>query len=283
MRDGKSRALRHCVFILALFVSAFLANAVQAAEGRLAHMSIFSQAMGKQWWGFNVYLPRNYDFSRASYPVIYVLHGGGSDENGMTFIAKNYVEGLIQAGKIPEVILVFPNGGRDSFFLDNGVVRQQTENPDQHIIRELVPFIDTNFRTIADRQHRSIMGFSMGGYGAYHFAFKYPELFSAVAPCAAGGPYGPNGLIVNYSPAEKPQSLAVSNAARIRPDFRIVISVGAQDLVPYNNEFSQILQRQGIAHDYLVLPGVGHDINAIMNQSGLKIFQTLTASRPFDE
>jgi endo-1,4-beta-xylanase len=248
-----------------------------AQEARIFHQTMFSTAMGSKEWGYNVYLPPSYDSSDKRYPVLYVLHGGNSDEHGMTFVARNYVHSLIVNRQIPEVIMVFPNGGRDHFYLDKLVIRNQLENPDAHIIRELIPHIDATFRTVADRRARAIAGFSMGGYGAYHFATKYPELISAAGALAAGGPYGPNGLIVNYSPAEKPQALAVSNAAALRAQCRFVVAVGGRDLVDYNNEMVGILRGQSIAHEYHVLPNVGHDLGAIMDQVGTRVFQYLTA------
>ena len=251
-----------------------------AQEARVMHQSIYSQSMCGRDWGFNIYLPPSYDSSEKRYPVIYVLHGGNSDENGMTFIAKNFVHSYIQNHQIAEAILVFPNGGRDHFFLDRWIIRNQTENPDSHIIRELIPHIDANYRTIAEPHARAIMGFSMGGYGAYHFATKYPQIFSVAGALAAGGPYGPNGLIVNYSPADKPQALAVSNAAALRESVRFVVAVGGRDLVDYNNEMVNILRSQNIPNEYHVLPNVGHDLGAIMNQKGLRIFEYLTAQFP---
>lgn len=273
--------MRSVVSKLCLVGSLLVSSAMALAqEARIIHQTIFSTQMGSKEWGYNVYLPPSYDTSSRRYPVVYVLHGSQSDENGMTFIARNYVHSFIVNRQIPEVIMVFPSGGRDHFYLDKWVVRNQTENPDSHIIRELIPHIDATFRTTEDRAARAIFGFSMGGYGSYHFATKYPELFSVAGALAAGGPYGPNGLIVNYSAAEKPQALAVSNAASLQDRSRFIVAVGSRDLVDYNNEMVNILRGQSIANEYHVLPNVGHDLGAIMNQTGLRIFQYLTAGFP---
>lgn len=245
-------------------------------EGSVQKKSFRSKFMGDRDWGFNIYLPPGYNQGAQRYPVIYSLHGGGGNEDGMTWTVNNHIKGYIQNKQIPPVIMVFPNGGPDTFYLDNNVIRGQNNNPDSYLVRELIPYIDANYRTIPEARARAITGFSMGGYGAYHFAFKYPDLFGATAPCAAGGPYGPGGLITNYSAADKPHSLAVSNAAKLRSQ-RIFIAVGGNDLVPYNNELVNILKSQNIPHQYEVLPGVGHDIGAIMSRTGLKMFQHITA------
>jgi endo-1,4-beta-xylanase len=279
------RRLAVHLFLLTIFILSLAtvpSPQAMAQEPNLFHQTIFSAQMGNRNWGYNVYLPPSYDASSKRYPVVYVLHGGGGDEHGMTFITRNYVHNWIKNGQIPEVIMVFPNGGRDHFFLDRWVVRNQNENPDSHIIRELIPHIDSTFRTIPDRSGRAITGFSMGGYGTYHFATKYPEIFSAAAPMAAGGPYGPNGLIVNYSNAEKPQALAVSQANNLRDRTSFYVAVGGRDLVDYNNQMVGILRGQNIATEYFVLPNVGHDLGAIMNQVGLQLFQGVTAKFPRD-
>lgn len=269
--------VRLCLLACVLGLSPIFAS---AQDAHLFHQTLFSPQMGNRDWGYNVYLPPSYDSSDTRYPVIYVLHGGASDENGMTFIAGNYVHNWIKNKQLPEFIMVFPNGGRDHFFLDRWIVRNQNENPDSHIIRELIPHIDANFRTIADRSARAITGFSMGGYGTYHFATKYPELFSAAAPMAGAGPYGPNGLIVNYNNAEKPQALAYSNAQALRGRTFFYVAVGGRDLVDYNNQMVGILRGQNINTEYFVLPNVGHDLGTIMNQVGLRLFQGLSAKFP---
>ncbi len=267
----------HCIwrlFVLALLILPSFGH----SAGRLQHFTIQSPAMGKSAWGFQVYIPPSYDTTTQRFPVIYVLHGGGSDEYGMSFIANSFYEPLLP--EIPEAILVFPNGGRDTFYLDDTVIRRQTENPDRHIIKELIPYIDRTYRTIASREGRSIMGFSMGGYGAYHFAFKYPETFGSVAALAAGGPYGPQGLITQYNPAEKPQSLAITKANQLKSQSTIFIAVGGKDLVDYNNEMAWILRGQGLDFTYQILPGVGHDLGALLNTYSLQMFRALLMKVP---
>lgn len=252
------------------------------ARGRIEKKGFVSREMGGKYWPYNIYLPPGYDQSEHRYPVIYVLHGGGGNEDGMRFVAEEYAEKFIATGVMPPALLVFPSGGPDSFFLDNGVIRQQAYNPDAYLVRELIPHIDDNYRSIKESRARAITGFSMGGYGTYHFAFKYPEFFGAAAPMAAGGPYGPGGLITNYSANDKPHSLAVSKSQALR-EQAIIIAVGGRDLVDYNNELVGILRAQNIPHVYEVLPGVGHDLGAILRPLGEKIFRHLSSRFPRPE
>jgi endo-1,4-beta-xylanase len=82
------------------------------------------------------------------------------------------------------MLMVFINGGRNSGYIDSidGTVRPETT-----FVDELIPFIDTTYRTIARRDGRALQGFSMGGGGSLRIAAKHPDLFSSVVVYGAGG------------------------------------------------------------------------------------------------
>jgi enterochelin esterase-like enzyme len=251
---------------------------VHAQAPTLIHTSSYSKYMGnKQWW-FNIYLPPSYSTSPGKrYPVIYFLHGAGADENQFSYYATTFVHSYIQQKKVPEVIVVFPGGGGNTWFLDSGIFASYAMNPDSYIIKELIPHIDSTYRTIADRTSRVISGMSMGGYGAWHFAFKYPQLFCYGGPFAAGGPYGANGIVQNYSPAEDPHKLAVSNAAILSTQMKVYVCVGGNDgLTGFNQDLVNICKAQKIPYVYTVVPNIGHDFNGLMVNNGLQAVQYVT-------
>ncbi len=124
-----------------------------------------------------LYLPPSYATEKARlYPVVYHLHGAGGNETRSIFSATVLHEGIL-AGRLPEMIMVFPNGGRSTMYQDSGDGRFMAETT---FIRELMPHIDATYRTIADRKARCIEGSSMGGRGSTHLAMKYPELFGSL-------------------------------------------------------------------------------------------------------
>ncbi|MCA9385036.1 hypothetical protein KC717_00145 [Candidatus Dojkabacteria bacterium] len=149
------------------------------------HLDVPSNAMGIDV-GVNVYTPPGYNASNTSqrYPVIYFLHGAAGNEynyfgytsfdqsNPSSILNSENIVKLIQNGEVPPAIVVFPNGKRGSAYKDSG-----DDKPETFIITELIPFIDANYNTIANRSGRSVEGFSMGGGGAAYFGFKYPQLF----------------------------------------------------------------------------------------------------------
>ncbi len=134
--------------------------------------------------GAYIYLPPDYDAAN-SYPVLYLLHGFGSDYRFWQSIEdiKDILDYMITMGEIEPMIVVMPNGYNDfaGSFYTNSVdslypAFGQFEN---YIINEVITFIDSAYST--DTTKRAIAGISMGGYGAMKLGAKYPELFRAVA------------------------------------------------------------------------------------------------------
>src|SRR5215510_10467968 len=83
----------------------------------------------------------------------------------------------IRSGKLPPMILVLPNGGKSTMYKDSYDGKYMGET---NIIRELIPHIDSTYRTIAAREGRCIEGFSMGGRGSTRLAMKYPDMFCSL-------------------------------------------------------------------------------------------------------
>ena len=138
---------------------------------------------------FRVYLPPSYSTQTTKrYPVIYHLHGAGAKYTSGTDKIETPYAAYMASGKLPESIIVFPDGNLDSFWANSydGSVLIET-----NVIKELVPYIDATYRTIATRESRAIQGFSMGGFGAMEYAVKFPSLF--------GTAVGLDGALTVYS------------------------------------------------------------------------------------
>ena len=147
-----------------------------------------------------VYLPPGYDTEPdRRYPVIYVLSGhGGSGPLMLNTTAwgesfPERIDRLIRTGAMGPVIAVLPDcwtifGGAQ--YLNSSALGPYED----YLTQELMPYVDENYRTLADRQHRAITGKSSGGYGAMVQAMRHPELFSAFAS-HSGDIYFEFGLI----------------------------------------------------------------------------------------
>ena len=133
-----------------------------------------------------VYLPPSYEFTEKRYPVIYVLHGFNGTSKSLTRKMKSAMDRMILNEEIQEAIAVFVDGSNrfgGSQYLSSPTIGDY----ETYIRRDLVNFIDKQYRTIPHRDSRGITGFSMGGYGSMHLSLKYPEVFGVVV--AQAGTY----------------------------------------------------------------------------------------------
>ncbi len=127
---------------------------------------------------FAILLPQSYETDTDKrYPVVYMLHGYG--DSGRDW--SEWVEAIksIENSGLQEMIYVFPNCGNS--YYSNYFNDSQRRYMDL-FTKDLVPYIDANYRTIADREHRAVMGYSMGGFGAMVLPLKNPDIFSISVP-----------------------------------------------------------------------------------------------------
>ena len=233
-----------------------------------------------------VFTPESYDTQKEHrFPVLYWLHGsGGSSPGSAAQVAQRYGEAM-RVGKIPPMIMVFPNGLPMGMWCDwkDGSVKLETM-----FIEELIPHIDRSFRTQAKREGRIIEGFSMGGYGAARLGFKYPQLFAAVSLLGAGplqqnfneapraGPRGRDQVLsivyggdMAYYRAQGPRQIVEQNAEKLRSGLLIRQIIGDRDeTLGYNREFKQHLDALKIPLTYRQLPGIPHNPNLVLNALG---------------
>jgi len=141
---------------------------VRLLENQAYHSQILHRSMN-----YAVLLPAEYENSTDSFPVVYLLHGLGDDETAW------YEDGFIQyysdrdAGENGPMIFVMPEAFNTYY-----VNKYNGNYPMMDVlVTELVPAIDSIFRTIKNAQHRAVMGYSMGGYGALILPAKNPDIF----------------------------------------------------------------------------------------------------------
>ena len=228
-----------------------------------------------------IYLPPGYEANpMRRYPVVYWLHGyGGNPRAGAVFVRP--LDEAIHNGKAPPMIVVLVNGCGPSFYRDEPGGKRPVESV---IIKELIPHVDQTYRTLAKRESRAVEGFSMGGFGAGHLGFKYPEVFGVVGVMAgAMSNWAGEGVLpaptenARNIPAERkpflaanhPYTLLQQNADALRGRTVIRIAVGDQDdLMVYNTALHERLTQLKIDHEYEVVPGVGHDSSKVYKLLG---------------
>ena len=134
---------------------------------------------------YAIYLPPDYDISERSYPVLYLLHGGGDDQTGWVQFGEvlHIADKAIQDGMATPMVIVMPdaNAGRRGYFND---ARNEWRYED-FFFEEFLPFIESTYRIKGEKRYRAVAGLSMGGGGSFMYALHHPELFSSACPLSA--------------------------------------------------------------------------------------------------
>jgi putative tributyrin esterase len=251
-----------CFVILAAFGAA---NSLAFEDSsRVLSLSHESESLGREM-PMKVFLPKGYQSSKDSYPVLFLLHGlGGSSRNW-----SERTDLLLKSESL-RLIIVMPEGG-DGWYSDS--VSDPKEAYESYLIKDLLPFVDASFQTIAKREARFIAGLSMGGFGAIKFGLNHPNLFSVVGSFsgALDAPLrGEGNAFLRPSISRvfgEPDSelrrnsdifrTVESASEESRGDFPFIyLDCGTEDwLMETNRKFSELLLSKKIPHEFRQLPG----------------------------
>jgi acetyl esterase/lipase/S-formylglutathione hydrolase FrmB len=230
---------------------------------------------------YRIYLPPDYETNTTRrYPVIYFLHGSLVDSKRPItsgYIAR--VDAAIRSGVMPPTIVVIPQGLNQGRWMDS---KDGTAPMETVFIKNLIPHIDANYRTIATRAGRAIEGHSMGGFGALHNGFNNPDVFIAVTANSPGGATldtgedttpAPNridsfkvvyGSDRNYFIAMAPTTLAEKNAAKLRQQSIRIIAGTEDALFPGAVFVHEALTKLNIPHEFLPVEKSPHNHDQLL-------------------
>jgi len=217
-----------------------------------------------------VYTPPGYDTNQRKYPVIYMFHG--MPGAGRDWFVKGRVhataESLMMAGKLTHSILVgFDAFGRNGEHSRSEYLDSTMEGPlvESFITNELVPYIDSNYRTIADNRNRAIIGLSSGGYGAANLGLKHQDMFLTVASHSGffDLKYEKKFVVDILGPkssswdANDPDKYLKSGF--IDPRFAVYMDIGGGDeLLGNNRYFAKELRKRHLHSEFHVVRGSHH-------------------------
>lgn len=155
---------------------------------------------------YAVYLPYDYETSSRSYPVLYLLHGGGDDQTGWVQFGEvqNITDKAINEGKATPMIIIMPDANTGRRGYSNNATG--TWSYEDFFFKEFVPFVEKKYRIKSDKRYRAIAGLSMGGDGSFTYALHHPEMFSSACPLSAGT--GPLTLEVAKTNVRRGDSMA---------------------------------------------------------------------------
>ena len=134
---------------------------------------------------YAIYLPPDYETSNRSYPVLYLLHGGGDDQTGwIQFGEVQYItDKTIKNGKVTPMIIVMPDANAGKRGYSNDVTSQWRY--EDFFFQEFMPHVEEYYRIKSEKRYRAVAGLSMGGGGTFYYALHRPDLFSAACPLSA--------------------------------------------------------------------------------------------------
>ena len=203
-----------CVLVL------LVANAIHAQELQFATpelpaglqtIEFFSPAVDRQM-KFDIVLPADYEKSDARYPVLYLLHGHLQNYT----IWGRFLGAAEHARRLDELIVVMPDAG-NSWYLNYAVSEAgQSNNWEDHIIADVIPYVDEHFRTVASREGRALSGLSMGGFAALALGLRHPDLFIALGTTSGALSHARTVAAAIRSGQQPGQQLPVSTSEQFR-------------------------------------------------------------------
>jgi enterochelin esterase family protein len=228
----------------------------------------FSKATNA-WRKFYVYCPPGYNKDiNKKYPVLYLQHGGGEDETGWVRQGKVDIilDNLIAEKKAVPMLIVMENsnavkpGETARGMMMGGAPGSNewmsgTSTFKEVLINDLIPFVDKNYRTIADRDHRAMAGLSMGGFLSVHTVFEHPETFSYLGAFSGG---------MRVSPSDDLNTLyhgTLKDPNAFNKKFKLFFQSIGTDEGPWPRvkQNHEVLLKKGIKNVYFESPGTAHE------------------------
>lgn len=210
----------------------------------------------------HVYTPPGYDGNSAKYPVFYLLHGGGDEDSGWSTIGRAgfILDNLIAAKKAVPMIVVMPNGslprppvapGAPPNPAANAAFQERFAN---ELLRDVVPFVEKNFRVLTGSANRALAGLSMGGGQTMRTVALHPDQFGYVGVWSAGVAVAATEAFEQRSEALLKNSDRANKAIR-----RFEIVCGEKDTLAFagSKNLDEILKKHNIRHEIQITPG-GH-------------------------
>jgi enterochelin esterase-like enzyme len=224
---------------------------------------------------YAVYLPPDYETSQRSYPVLYLLQGGGDDQTGWVQFGEvlHIADKAISEGNATPMIIVMPdaNTGQRGYFND---VKGEWRYED-FFFEEFMPYVEKTYRIKGEKRYRAVAGLSMGGGGSFMYALHHPELFSSACPLSAStGPLSIEDVdrylertgVTNATKAEKESYFNRQSALALvenmpedqKKAVRWYIDCGDDDFLYEGNSLIHIaMRKKEIPHEFRIRNG-GH-------------------------
>ncbi len=224
-------------------------------HGAVAEVTYASKALGKTR-RMHVYTPPGYEAGTDKYPVFYLLHGAGDCDDSWSTVGRAgfILDNLIAAKKAVPMIVVMPAGHTSRDF-SMGAMRGDGQARDEFaedFLGDVVPYVESHYRVIADRDHRALAGLSMGGAQTLNIAMSHPEQFAYVGVFSSG-------IFGSEDGAWEKARLKTLDDADLKKGLKLLwFSTGTDDfLLKTTKDSLELLKKHGFAPVYEETAG-GH-------------------------
>ena len=230
-------------------------------HGAVASIPYYSTAL-KKWRRMHVYTPPGYELGHAKYPILYLLHGAGDSDDSWTSAGRAgfILDNLIAAKKAKPMIIVMPAGHTSQNV--GGIAGSPAAQDEftEEFVTDIMPYAETHYRMIADRQHRAIAGLSMGGTQTLNIAIPHLDKFAYIGVFSSGligGLLGSQAQAPGASWEQLHQS-ELDNAAAKKGLKLVWFSTGSDDrLIATSKSTVDLLNKHGFNAVFKESPG-GH-------------------------
>jgi len=212
-----------------------------------------------------IYTPPGYETGAEKYPVLYLLHGAGGDEEAWIALgrASQILDNLIAQGKAKPLIVVMPNGnviqdaapgeGSMGFYKPQFMIPKTMDGTYEATFPDIMKFIESNYRVKPDKAHRAIAGLSMGGFHSLHISRYYPNTFDYIGLFSAA-------IIPNEKVTSKVyENFDATLETQMKNGYKLYwIGMGKTDfLYKSGEEYRAKLDKMGMKYTYAETEG-GH-------------------------
>lgn len=239
--------------------------------GTVTHYTYYSSTINKDK-PVNVLLPPNYDKSKK-YPVLFVLHGIGGNENNMVngMGVQEVIADAVSNRGVKDMIVIFPqmftsatkSGWDNQFNMEN---TRAYDNFINDIVDDLIPWVKKNYSVAEGRENMAITGFSMGGREALYIGTQRTNIFGYIgAACPAPGILPTTDMAMKHDGTFTNEADFKIKDGNPNP-YILLISGGTNDGVVgnYPEQYHNILTRNNVDHVWHSINGTGHDANSVI-------------------
>ncbi len=231
-------------------------------HGEVRQRWYFSKTTGA-WRRAFVYTPPDYDTNRKTrYPVLYLQHGSGEDERGWSKQGKVefIMDNLIAEGKAKPMLVVMEQGYAQRLGeADSPPQNFSVSAFDDVVVKDLIPMIDSTYRTLTDRDNRALAGLSMGGFQAFAIGLNHLETFASIGGFSGAG----GGFRGEKFDPKTSHNGVMADTEAFNKKMRVIwLGIGTSEpkfLYDSVKRYHEALEQAGIKTVYYESPGTDHE------------------------